>query len=370
MCGTRRTRLQGSVKRVRRPAHAQLGLSGDGRRDGHQAPCAAGPETSPARAQGDPHPSARLSGPHPPPPRRHLYQRPRRRAPKRPLPLAAQHVPGRRRGRSRHSGGDRRLHRPSRQRRRLAAELPGHCQRLPARHRPAVGPRRRPALGHPESRPAAHPERRHGHQVRGAGCGTPAPRQPRLHHEQALRAHRGAAGPPVQGRRRQRAAVQSAQAVRQHHAGGRERPGRGQPAERSREDPRSAGRHAAERGRAGAGRTGGRRAGAARHGRRRPADRAASGSARRCLGAPVAGRTARRAVLAHGGGIDPALHLPAAEDLVRGRRATTSTAATCRIRPQKGETLAQHSGAAGRRALAGAGDDRSGQGGAACRRDA
>ena len=51
---------------------------------------------------------------------------------------------------------------------------------------PALGARRWTALGDPQDRPAADPQRRHGDQVRHPRSHPAAPRQPRLHHEQAL----------------------------------------------------------------------------------------------------------------------------------------------------------------------------------------
>ncbi len=87
--------------------------------DGHQAPRTGGTQTHPLCADASARPYVRALQPLPAPARRHLRQRPCRRPPRRPFPLAVQHLPGRRRRRARHSRRDRRLDRyPAGRRRR------------------------------------------------------------------------------------------------------------------------------------------------------------------------------------------------------------------------------------------------------------
>ena len=104
----------------------------------------------------------------------------------RPFPLAVQHLPGGGGRHARHPGRDRRLNGSagSRGRHLVGARAPGRCP--PGLLAPAVGARRWTALGDPQDRPPADRQRRLGDQVRHSRSHSPAPRQPRLHDEQAL----------------------------------------------------------------------------------------------------------------------------------------------------------------------------------------
>ena len=115
-------------------------------------------------------------------------------AAQRPVPLAAEYVPGRRGGRAGHSGGDRRVDGYADRGEQLIAGiedrlgngslpdvLPSHASTV------CAGPCPRPTGC--SSRAASWPP------VRGAGRRAAAARQPRLHHEQALRADRGRLAP-------------------------------------------------------------------------------------------------------------------------------------------------------------------------------
>ena len=208
-------------------ARARDAMRGGRRRDGYQAPCTARPRTASPCAQFLAQPAPCLPGPYRKTARGDLCQRPRRQPAQRPVPLAAEHVPGRRCGRAGDPGGDRGFDGRAGERGQLHRRHRGPPAQRSARAPAACRQDRRPALGRAQDRQTGDPQRRGGDEILHPRRYQAAARQSRIHSEQVLRAAGGAAWRrcPRPRRRASRRSIRSSCTPTRRRSRSNDRPG-------------------------------------------------------------------------------------------------------------------------------------------------